>query len=285
MRNFFKWLYFGCGLLIILLVVCLRSLPDGNLHVRVMDIGQGDAILITMPTSERILVDGGPDDKVIYELSRWMPFYEKTIDMVILTHPHADHVNGLIEVLKRYQVKNVLMAGVEYKSAGYAAFLEEIYQRKIPVIFATGNNDFQLGTAIIDMLFPFNSTQGQSFVNIHGSSIVFRLIYGKNIFLFTDDMEAEKENELIRAGLDLRADFLKVGHHGSHTSSSEPFLERIKPKYAAISCGVDNKFHHPRPITIQHLQERKITLLRTDLDGTIEVTSDGENVKMHAMGK
>lgn len=280
-----KWLYFGCILLIILLAVCLRTLPDGKLHVHVMDIGQGDAILITLPTNERILVDGGPDDKVISELSRAMPFYEKTIDMVILTHPHADHVNGLVEVLKRYQVKNVLMTGVEYKSPGYAAFLEEIYQRKIPVIFATGKDDFQLGTSIIDMLFPFNSMQGQSCVNIHCSMIVFRLIYGENVFYFSGDMEMEKENELIRAGLDLRADFLKVGHHGSHTSTTAPFLDRLRPKYAAVSCGVDNKFHHPHPGTIQRLQERKITFFRTDLDGTVEVTSDGKNMEMRSRGK
>lgn len=280
-----KRLYFGCIMLIILLIVCLRTLPDGSLHVHVLDIGQGDAILITLPTRERILVDGGPDDKVIKEISSVMPFYEKTIDMVILTHPHADHVNGLVEVLQRYQVKQVLMTGIAYNTPGYTAFLEEINRQKIPLLFIDNSNDFQMGMVIFDLLFPFTHLEGQSFVNVNNSSIVFRLLYGKNIFYFSGDLEEEKELELAQNGVDLKSDFFKAGHHGSRTSSTEPLLDRIKPKYAAVSCGIDNKFHHPHPITIRHFQERKISLLRTDLDGTIEVVSDGQNIKMKALGK
>ena len=134
-----------------------------NLRVTFFDVGQGDAIFIEIPGGNQILIDGGPDEKVLSKLGRAMPFWDRSIDMVILTHPHADHVNGFVEVLKRYQVKQVLMTGVEYFSSGYAAFLDEIYQRKIPVIFPTGKNDFQLGTAVIDMLFPFNAMQGRSF--------------------------------------------------------------------------------------------------------------------------
>ena len=113
----------------ILLAYCLYSLPDGKLHIFVLDVGQGDSILLNLPTGEHILVDGGPDEKVLSELPKHMPFYEHTIDAMILTHPHADHMNGLIEVLKRYTVKQVLLTGVSYSNPAYKIFLEEIAEQ------------------------------------------------------------------------------------------------------------------------------------------------------------
>lgn len=296
----------GVAGLALLLGFCLASLPDGKLHVFVLDVGQGDSILIQTPTSERILIDGGPDDAVVQELGKVMPFYEKNIDAVILSHPHLDHVNGLVEVLKRYHVGTVMMSGVKYNFSGYFAFLDQIAAQKIPVVYsgakvarasdasmrvAAGSGgtdvpaDYQLGSVTLDMLFPFESEQGRSFENQNNGSIVFRLLYGKRSFYFPGDLEKEGEEKLVASGLDLRADFLKAPHHGSKTSSTPALLDRIQPLFAAISCGVDNKFKHPFPGTLEHYQERKISIFRTDLDGIVEAVSDGDFLRVKALGK
>jgi len=278
--------------LAVLLGVCLASLPDGKLHVFVLDVGQGDSILIQTPTSERILIDGGPDDSVVQELGKVMPFYEKNIDVVILSHPHVDHVNGLVEVLKRYHVGQVMMSGVKYNFSGYFAFLDQVARQKIPVVYAGARvaragvpADYRFGSVTLDMLFPFESEQGRSFENQNNGSIVFRLLYGKRSFYFPGDLEKEGEEKLVASGFDLRADFLKAPHHGSKTSSTTELLDRIQPLFAAISCGVDNKFKHPFPGTLQHYQERKISTFRTDLDGILEAVSDGEELDVKAWGK
>lgn len=267
----------------------------------VLDVGQGDSILIRAPTDEFILIDGGPDAAVMGQIARIMPFYERQIDLMILSHPHADHVNGLVEVLKRYEVKQVMMTGVSYKFAGYLAFLEQISQQKIPVVFAGARNpdsatgklvsansstaDYRLGNLFFDMIFPLQSLQGKTFENYNNSSIVFRLLWGKKIFYFSGDAELQEEDKILAMRLDLRADFLKVGHHGSKTSSSEALLDRMKPLYAAISDGLQNKFKHPHAETIEHLMARKIEILRTDLDGMIEAVSDGKDLQVRTLGK
>lgn len=289
-----NWMFIFGALLVILVLLffCIRSLPDGKLHVFVLDVGQGDSILIQLPTGERILVDGGPDDKVIQRLSEVMPFYERNIDVILLTHPHADHVNGLNDLLKRYHVMQVIITGVDYKYPGYTEFLNLISREGAQVIFAGALGlDYKIGTAILDMLYPIESFQGRLFNNYNNGSIVFRLLYGQRKFFFGGDMELEEEKNLMAVpgrlgqGLDLRADFYKVGHHGSRTSSSETLLDLIKPEYAAISCGIDNTFKHPHPETIQHLQARRVTIFRTDLDGTIEAVSDGQDLNVLTVGK
>lgn len=283
----------GLGMLGVLLWLCLRSLPDGRLHVFVLDIGQGDAILVQTPTGERMLIDGGPNDSIMKELGKVMPFYERTIDVVVLSHPHADHVDGLVEVLKRYRVGAVVMSGVKYNYTGYTAFVEEVAARHIPLVYAGakfpaaggGTADYRLGSVTLDMLFPFESEQGRSFENQNNGSVVFRLLYGDRSFYFSGDLEVEGEEKLVASGLDLRADFYKAGHHGSRTAGSVPLLDRVRPEYAAISCGVDNKFKHPHPITLEHFQERGMKIFRTDLEGMIEVVSDGKMLEVKGWGK
>jgi len=267
-----------------LLGLCLASMPDGRLHVFVLDIGQGDSILITTPADEHILIDGGPDNAVLRKLAEVMPFYEHTIDVMILTHPHADHVNGLIDVLKRYEVKQAIITGVHYGTAANDQFVRLLAEKKVQVFFA-GSADYKIGNILMDSLFPFESETGASFNSLNNSSYVFRLLYGKEIFYFAGDLEKEGEAELLAKGLDLRADFYKAGHHGSRTSSSPPVLDLMKPRVAVISCGVDNKFKHPHVETLQHLSERGIRIFRTDIDGTVEAVSDGVTYSVRALGK
>lgn len=271
--------------LAVLLAYCLSSLPDGKLHIFVLDIGQGDSILVNLPSGEHILIDGGPDEKLLSLLPQHIPFYDHTIDVMVLSHPHADHMNGLIEVLKRYKVKQVVLTGVTYGNPAYKAFLEEVAKQNSKPIFVTTDHDFKIGTVILDMLYPSRPLQGQEFANLNNSSIVFRLIFGKNKFYFSGDLELEGEQKLVKSGYDLSADVLKAGHHGSRTSNSQSLLDLVQPDYAFISCGVDNTFKHPHPETIENLLERDVTIYRTDLDGTIEMVSNGKNISALLHGK
>ena len=270
--------YFLLGVLLILLIFCLNSFGDGILHVYFLDIGQGDAILIKTPDSEYILVDGGPNDKILQELSSVMPFYERTIDVLVLTHPHADHINGLVEVIERYNVRQVVITGIHYGYAGYGKFLELINENGIQVIFVDGSSDYKLNSVFFDFIFPMEGIQGERFENINNSSVVFRLLYGNTSFFLSGDLEIEAESKLVESGLDLRADVMKAGHHGSRTSTSESILDKVLPEISVISCGVDNPFDHPHAETIQHLQKRGIKIFRTDLDGRVELRSDGKEI-------
>lgn len=257
---------------------CLASLGDGLLHIFYLNIGQGDAILVQTPSMEYVLIDGGPDDTVLQELSQVMPFYARTIDVMVLSHPHADHLDGLIEVLERYEVKRVMITGVSYHYAGYEKFFDLIRERGVEMVFVNGKVDYRLNNLIFDVVFPFESLAGAHFENVNNSSLSFRLLYGERSFYFSGDLEVEGEEKLVASDVDLMADVLKAGHHGSRTSSTEPLLDRVHPAWAVISCGVDNPFGHPHAETIRHLQKRGITIYRTDLDGRIELVSDGTDI-------
>ncbi len=262
---------------LILSIWCGAALPDGKLHIWFLNVGQGDAILMRLPAGEWILNDGGPDNSVIEQLSKEMPFYERTIDLVIVSHPHADHINGLVEVLKRYQVKNIMLTGVKYEYAGYDNLRQLIAARGIRPIYIFGKDDYKFGKIGVDLIYPWEDLRGRGMNNINNSSIVYRLIYGKYKAFFSGDLEQEKETEVLKhAELHLHADILKAGHHGSKTSSTLPFLERIKPSWAVISCGIENKFGHPFPGTLENFRMIGATVYRTDIDGTVEGSVDTE---------
>ena len=254
----------------------IGGINNHQLHVDVLNIGQGDSILVRLPTGENILIDGGPDGTVLRELAEVMPLYERKIDVMILTHPHADHMNGLLEVLKHYEVGSVIITGVFYKSSAYDEFVDQIARRKISVFFAHSSVDYRLGTVALDVVYPIKLAQGDRYENVNNSSISFRLLTDDGVFYFSGDLEKEGEEELLKSGQDLRADVLKAGHHGSRTSSSEAFLDLVQPDIAVISCGINNTFKHPHPETLEHFSERDIEFFRTDLDGRVEMVT-GEN--------
>ena len=276
-----KILLYGFGLsgcLLAVMIYCLWSLPDGLLRVNYLDVGQGDSMLISMPDGSNVLVDGGPDEKVLQQLAEVLPFYENTIDLVILTHPHPDHVNGLIEVLNRYKVGAVAITGIKYNLPAYIEFLNVIGEKNINLQTINGLRDFKIGDVIFDFVYPVESFEGRTFTNVNNSSIVFRLIYGKEKFIFMGDLEVEGEAKLLASGEDIRAEVLKVGHHGSRTASSDELLDAIKPATAVISCGAGNKYLHPHPETITKLQGRGIKIYRTDINGRVTFKMDGVNV-------
>lgn len=277
MRKILVIFFVVAMLLTALLWKIVGGIDDRQLHVYVLNIGQGDSILVRLPTGENILIDGGPDGTVLRELAEVMPLYERKIDVMILTHPHADHMNGLLDVLRHYEVGSVIITGVFYKSSAYDEFVEQIARKKIPVFFAHSDIDYRLGTVALDILYPLKLVQGDRYENLNNSSISFRLLSNDGTFYFSGDLEKEGEEELLKSGQDLRADVLKAGHHGSRTSSSEAFLDLVQPEIAVISCGINNTFKHPHPETLEHFSERGIQFFRTDLDGRVEITKEYGN--------
>ncbi len=224
------------------------------LEVNFFDVGQGDAILIKTPERQRILIDGGPSNSVVAKIGENLPFYDKNIDLIILTHPHADHLTGLIEVLKRYKVKKVLSTGVLHTTGEYIAWLEEIKKQDIPMEIARIGQTLDFGGGVrMEILYPEENLVEKSVESLNNTSIVCKLIFGQTSFLFTGDAEIEVEEDLLAGDINLVADVLKVGHHGSKSSTSQEFLDKVNPKIAVISVGAKNNFGHPRKLTLQRL--------------------------------
>ena len=270
------------GIAAVLLTVPIFGLsysPPEELEVDFLDVGQGDAILIKSPFGQNILIDGGPDSKVIEGLGKNLPFWDKRIDLMVLTHPHDDHVTGLIEVIKRYSVKKILYTGVIHSAPNYLAWLEKIRERKIPLVIIDRPQKIVLGDdCYMEIIYPRKSFLAQETDNLNNSSIVARLVYGQTKFLLMGDAEMEVEKELLSSGGDLSAQVLKTGHHGSDTSSNEEFLEAVSPQIAAIQAGKDNDFGHPSLRILKRLERAGAEILRTDKNGTIKLVSDGREI-------
>ena len=250
------------------------------LEVTFFDVGQGDAIFIETPKSHQILIDGGPDATVLEKLNEEMPFWDNTLDLVILTHPEHDHYGGLIMVLERYKVKNILWTGVLRDTAEYKEWEEVLERENANIIIAkTGQRITWLrsdSNQYMEVLFPFENFKDKIVKDINNTSIITKLIFGENYFLFTGDAYKSVEKELVDRGLNVDSDILKVGHHGSKTSSDEDFIREVSPDVAVISCGKDNPYGHPHPETLETLEKYGINVLRTDLNGNIKMVSDGE---------
>jgi competence protein ComEC len=248
------------------------QIPDNRFHIYFLNIGQGDSTLIKTPNNHQILVDGGPKNYILQELDVVMPFFDKTIDLVVVTHPHADHIDGLIEVLKRYEVNAVLITGVDYKSPSYDEFLKIVTEKNIQIYIAEKNEDFSFGNVTFDVIYPNKPLLGKRFQDLNNSSIVIKILYGGKKILMTGDMAFEEENLLIKTGLNLRADILKVGHHGSKTSSSRDFLNLVKPEIAIIQSGNGNSFGHPSKEALNRLKAAGVQqIYRNDMDGLVEI--------------
>lgn len=235
-----------------------------------LDVGQGDAIFIRTQSGHNILVDTGPDASVLYALDRVMGNTDRTIDLLFITHPHLDHLGGALYLLQRYQVGGVVMSDVTYNSSQYALFKKEVVNRGILLFEPQAAWDWQLDQNLyLDVLFPFGPLTNNVFKNVNNSSTVMMLKSPHSELLLTGDMEEELELVLSRYyGEHLKASDLKVGHHGSKTSSSTLLLNLVQPREMFISVGANNSFQHPNPFTLKHLQQWG-TVKRTDEVGTI----------------
>ncbi|MFA5995335.1 MAG: MBL fold metallo-hydrolase [Patescibacteria group bacterium] len=237
--------------------------------VAVLDVGQGDAIYIRSVSGQDILIDGGPDRKVLEQLGKQMPFWDRTIELMVLTHPHADHINGLITLFDYYQVKQVLLTKLNREhDPTYQAFLTQIKKQASQVQYAQANDIIQLGNnEQLNIIYPFANTLLDNIENLNDTSIILDYQFGEHNILLTGDASVELEQQLINNQKLFDIDILKVGHHGSKYSSSEAFLQAIKPELAVLSVGTGNSFGHPAPEALQRLKNSEI--LRTDQLGDI----------------
>ena len=252
---------------------------EQRLEVSFLDIGQGDAALIETPNNKTILVDGGPPDKaVLRELGRSLPFWQRRIDLVILSHPHDDHFGGLTAVAERYSIGAVILSDFPYNTPPYQEFIVTLKNKKIPIVYAK-QEDITVDGVILNFIFPSDSLAESKIENPNNASLVFRLSYGEVDILFTGDAETELETELLKISkAELSAEILKLGHHGSDTSSTEAFLDTVNPELAIASAGNDNSYGHPSPRILRRLERRGIKSYRTDQDGTIRLKIDGRSV-------
>ena len=235
--------------------------------VNFLDVGQGDSILIQTPNNHIILVDGGAETAVLTELNDVLPFLQKKIDLLVLTHPHSDHIEGLVPVIEKYDVESALITGVDYTNSYYDEFLKDL-RGEARIYFAYAGTDFEFDDGVfVDVLYPFAPIVGEEFENLNNSSIVLRITYGENEILLTGDAESEVETELLESGVPLQSDVMKAGHHGSRTATSSEFLEEVAPSIVVIQCGSDNSFGHPHQETLDNLSG--IDVYRNDLDGRV----------------
>lgn len=269
---------FGIVCVVWLIVVPYRATQ--RFSVTVFDVGQGDAILVSAPGGTQMLVDGGPDARVLGKLGHAMPWWDRTIEYMVLTHPHADHVTGLVEAVRRYKVKKIFMTGVAHDTNEYHAFQREVEMRGIEVAKPTAGEEMSLGEALITVMHPFERIEGKTFQEPNDTSIVLKVAWGSVSFMLMGDAGVAIEPDLLeRWGDELDAEVLKVGHQGSADASADEFLAAVTPRYAIISVGKNNTYGHPSPRVVRRLERMGAMVLRTDQNGDITLTSDGHGVK------
>lgn len=270
----------GLLLLLALSMLFVREyllLPDGRTHVAFLDVGQGDATWITGPSGQQILIDAGPDLSALEGIGARMSFFDRHIDLLVLSHPNLDHLFAFPEILRRYRIGAVLLTGVAFDLPRYREMQELLASRKIPLLRADPARDIDLGDGLrLDVLWPpplfFGKTLGD---DVNNTSIVLKLIYGDQSALFTGDMEEGEEQAVLASGGDVTADVLKVAHHGSRTSSSTGFLLAVRPSLAVISVSRENSYGHPHPWILRRMAHFGIPVRTTAGEGTIEVVMDG----------
>lgn len=239
-----------------------------SIKIIFFNIGQGDAILISQG-SNQILIDGGSDSQIELEkLGEYIPFWDREIEVIMATHPDQDHIGGIIGVMKNYQIGQIIDNSVESDSQVYKAYLDTIDEKRISRIRGEKGLSIKLAEANIEILYPAGNAATAS-KDTNAESLVAKLVYGKNSFLFTGDFPSEKDAEIFSSGADLSAKILKVAHHGSKYSTSGAFLEKANPDEAVISVGAKNRYGHPSAEVIDRLREHKIEILRTDTLGDI----------------
>ena len=255
----------------------LRGDRGGKLTVSFLNIGQGDAIFIDAPSGRQVLIDGGPNSGVLRELAKVSPWYDRSIDVVIPTHPDADHIGGLVDVLARFKVATIIHSNVEGDTATAKALVHAMAQEGAQEITARRGQVVDLGRgAYLEILSP---DRDAPLVDTNTGCVVVRLVYGKTSFMLSCDAPQGVENYLVRLDADqLHSDVLKAGHHGSRTSSSELFVGFVNPSYAVFSRGCNNRYGHPHKEIVNLFARFGIPTTDTCTDGTITFVSDGQKI-------
>lgn len=257
--------------------VTLSSEVGEDLTVSFLDIGQGDSIHIETPDGYEMLIDGGPSASVLSELAKGRDFFDKEIDVVVATHPDTDHIAGLVDVLERYQVGTIVESQVEHDASAARAFARAAEAKGAKTIYAEAGQIIQLGASTtVRILSPHGDTTNWESNN---ASVVVQIKYGDTEFMLTGDAPSSIEEYLVSIyGDSLESDVLKLGHHGSKTSSSEKFLKAVQPTYAVVSAGKDNRYGHPTKEVIKRAGGAGAQIVSTIEEGTIVFKSDGKKV-------
>ncbi len=246
-----------------------------SLVIKFLDVGQGDSIIIKGKETN-ILIDAGEKqyaDDILNELDS---LGIKKLDYIVATHPHSDHIGGFAKVLKNIEIDNVIMPKVSHTSKTYEKLLSSIAEHEIKIKSPDPGTKLDFNDFDIELVAP-NSTK---YDDLNNYSVGVVLVHGDNRFLMSGDAETLSEQEMLDESRNVEADLIKISHHGSNSSSSKAFLDAVNPKYAVISCGVDNSYNHPHKEVINALTKRKIEILRTDQNGTITAISDGVNIEI-----
>jgi len=267
----------------ILVYILLWQEADSHvLKVYFLDVGQGDAIFVETPTRKQLLIDGGRNKKVVSELGKIMPFGDRSIDVVIATHPDADHIGGLPEVVSRYDVGLLLESGVESDNKIDDELDKRVEERGVEKLLAKRGMTINFGDGVrLRILFPDRDVSSWE---TNEASIVARLDYGESSFLFTGDSPTKIENTMIYHSEEskelLDVDVLKVGHHGSRTSTSLSYAQAVSPEYAVISAGKGNRYGHPHKEVLNILEKVDAKTISTAESGTIKFETDGEILEL-----
>ncbi len=275
-----KWTLVGICLVVAALswIAVFASAKSNELKVYFFDVGQGDAIFIETPAGRQILIDGGPNNKVLENLNSVMPFWDRSIDIVIATHGELDHIGGLGAVLEYYDVATIIWNGIESETKTFKKWKEAVDSENAEVLVGEYGMRFTLsGSAFFEILSPVNMPGPQKLERQNDFSLVIRLVYGDDSFLFTGDIERQAEYKIIEQNLRIESDVLKVAHHGSKTSSSELFLEKVNPKIAVISSGINNTYGHPHEAILQMMEKYGIKIRRTDTEGNVLLITNGNS--------
>ncbi len=246
--------------------------PLGELKVHFIDVGHGDSMLVEC-NGEFMLIDAGESYAGPTVISYLQNLGVEKLDIVVSTHPHTDHMTGFTTVLQEFTLGKVYRSHRTSEEPFYLNFISILKEQNITPAVLRAGTSFTLGKATVTVVGPV-----QQYSNVNNDSLVLMIEFGSNRFLLTGDMEQMAENDLIASGVDLKADVLKLGHHGSNTSTSAAFLDAVQPKYGIISVGSKNAHNLPDEGPLFRMEERSITVYRTDTMGTIVATSDGTNI-------
>ena len=251
-----------------------KNIPSGSIKVHFLDVGQADSILIEVDTGQTMLIDAGGNGDSDFVITYIEEQNIEQIDVLIGTHPHEDHIGGLDDVIEHFDIGKIYMPKVTHTTKTFEDVLVAIKNKGVKITTPIAGSTFDLGNAHFQILSPISSTYN----NLNNYSITVRLTHGDNSFLFMGDAEKQVEDEIVEKGYSIKTDVLKLGHHGSETSTTEDFLNAVAPKYGIISVGEGNVYQHPHAEVIKRLEDRGIPIYRTDEVGTIVVTSDGKDL-------
>lgn len=252
-----------------------NSNENKNVKIHYIDVGQGDSTLIQV-RDKNILIDAGPRSSAEDLVKYLKDINIQKLDYVIATHPHEDHIGGMVSIIKTFKIGEFYAPKKTATTKTFENMIKELQNKKLKIQVAKAGNEISLNSnSKLEFLAPNNS----DYEEINDYSAVTKLTYEDNSFIFMGDAERLSEKEILQKGSNVKAQVIKLGHHGSSTSSSKEFLDKVDPKYAIISCGKNNDYGHPHKETINELKNRNIKYFRTDTNGTIVLYSDGKNIE------